>query len=211
MPHRIATFDHRGCSLCFGGRHFRGFRRACLSWRGVDEESLRRAKGDNGVGPSVEDSAPRARPVFARLGSPGASPSRGQNWRCGSGLAVLSSLGRAGRGTGLDHGEGEFSPVGTRDHGAGRWRYPLWLSAFPYGFKAFGRAIGRGSRQRAKWDFFLGKSSHFVPFCPIHFYLFGACEACLESLSAERTRRGRGMRHFGFWIGGANAGVRGHS
>ena len=95
---------------------------------------------------------------------------RGMGGRCATKFRRILSC--DGRGTGLDRGEGEFSSFHPRDHGPVRWRYPLWLSAFAYGFKALWPAVGGGSRQRAKWDFFGGKSSHLVPYSSIHFYLF---------------------------------------
>ena len=129
VPRRIATFELPGCSLCIGGRHLRGLRRTSLSWRGTSSAAS------------------------SRLGSPGTSPSRGrigsaiQVWLCprvwaGPGVGRVETTVRAsfhllGRGTAMD-----------------LRRYLLWLSAFPYGFKAFRPAIGGGSRQRARWDFF---------------------------------------------------------
>ncbi len=78
-------------------------------------------------------------------------------------MKMPSSLGRDGRGTGLDHGEGEFSPIGPRDHGGNLWRYRVWLSAFPYGVKAFRPASGRVQASEQNETF----SRSNVPFCPI--------------------------------------------
>ncbi len=78
---------------------------------------------------------------------------------------MSSNLSCAGRETGLDHGEREFSPIVPRDRAGDWWRYPLRLSAFPYGFEAFRPAVGPGSRQQAKGDCFQGNRlilSHFV-------------------------------------------------
>jgi hypothetical protein len=141
----------------------------------------------------------RAQGFRIGLATPMPWEERGRTARVNSDRCATKShriLSFAGRGTGLDSGEGEFSPGGPRSHGADSWGYPLWLSAFPYGFKAFRPAIGRGSGTANKMRLFRVKPSHFVPFCPIHFCLFGACETCLMSPTAEcrRARRARGTR-----------------
>jgi hypothetical protein len=85
------------------------------------------------------------------------------------------------RGTGLDPGEGEFSPIEPRDHGAGLVALSslaLGVSIRIQGVRASHRT---GFKATSKMGLFLGKSSHFVPFCPIHFCLFGACETYLMS------------------------------
>jgi hypothetical protein len=76
---------------------------------------------------------------------------------------MTSNLSCAARGPGLEHGEDELSPVWPRVMERGAWDYLLCLSAFPFGLGACRPAIGRGSRQLARWDFF----RRFVPFRPI--------------------------------------------
>ena len=76
-------------------------------------------------------------------------------------------------------GRASLDPVGRGIMERDSWRYPPWLSRFPRWFRVFRPAIGRGSRQRAKWDCFWGREFHRVPFNSIHFYLFAACEAWL--------------------------------
>ena len=59
-------------------------------------------------------------------------------------------LGCDERGTGLDRGEGEFYPLGRGIMERASWRYPLWLSAFPYGSNAFRPGIKRGFKTGSK-------------------------------------------------------------
>ena len=85
-----------------------------------------------------------------------------------------SSLGRAGRGTGLDHGEGEFSPGGPRDRRAGA----VALSSLAHSVSVLLESV-RSSRRTTlstarKMRRFFDFSSHFVSFRPIHFYLIEA-------------------------------------
>ena len=77
----------------------------------------------------------------------------------------------AERGTGLDHGEGEFSPVGPRDHGAGLVALSslaLSISVRLQGVPASHRTGFKTSKQN---ETFSGSN---VPFCPIlsHSLLF---------------------------------------
>jgi hypothetical protein len=112
------------------------------------------------------------------------------------------------RGTGLDHRASEFSPVGLRDHGAGLVALSslaLSISVRLQGVLASHRIA---FKTESKMRLFQGQSSHFVPFRLIHFYLFGACESCLGSWSAECRRGGRGTRHFGFSLDGRRNGAR---
>ena len=92
------------------------------------------------------------------------------------------------RGTGLDQGEAGFLPGGPRDRRAGL----VALSSLFLGISVLLRGVPAshrtGSKTASKMRLFWGQSSHFVPFCPIHFYLVGACETCLEGRSAECRR-----------------------
>jgi hypothetical protein len=84
--------------------------------------------------------------------------------RCAPKSRRISSC--AGRGTGMDHGEGEFFTLGGGILERNSSRYPPWVSAFACCFGMFLPFVGRGSRQRARWDFFGVRSSiwfHFVP------------------------------------------------
>ena len=92
-------------------------------------------------------------------------------WKGGSVVKSARILSFAERGTGLDHVEAEFHPLGRAIIKRDWWRYPLWVSAFPCSFKVFRPASGRGSRQHAKWDFFRVNrliSSHFVSSIPTY-------------------------------------------
>ena len=88
------------------------------------------------------------------------------------------------RGTGLDHLQGQFSPVAPGDHGGGL--VALSSLAFSVSVQLQGVPAGQrtGFKTASKMGLFLVKTSHFVPFCPIHFYLFEACEtmACQWSM-----------------------------
>ena len=98
------------------------------------------------------------------------------------------------RGTGLDNGEDAFSPVGPRDHGSGLAALSslaVNISVLLQGVPASRRM---GFKTATELRLFWGKSSHFVPFCPIHFCLFGPCETCLMSPTAECIRAWRIVR-----------------
>jgi hypothetical protein len=64
------------------------------------------------------------------------------------------NLSCAERGTGLDHERVSFQPFGRAILERDWWRYPLWIPAFPYGFKPLRAAIGRGCEPQSKWDGF---------------------------------------------------------
>jgi hypothetical protein len=99
-----------------------------------------------------------------------------QNWNPSARKSprVLSG---GGRGTGLDHGEGEFSPVQPRGYGAGL----VALSSLALGISVRLQEVPAshrtGFKTASKMGLFWGNSSHFVSFCLIHFYLCRACEA----------------------------------
>ncbi len=68
------------------------------------------------------------------------------------------------RGTGLDHGEGECSPVGATDHGAGLValsRLALSISVRIQGVPASHRT---GFKTASEMRLFWGQESHLVPF-----------------------------------------------
>ena len=89
---------------------------------------------------------------------------------------MASSLGRDERGTGLDHGYDEFSPIGARDHGA----RDVGLSSLPLSISVRFRGLSAGRRTAFKtankMRLFWGQESRLVPSSSIHFYLYGACE-----------------------------------
>jgi hypothetical protein len=95
-----------------------------------------------------------------------------------------SNLGRARRGTGVDHSEGAFSPGGPGDHDA----EVVALSSFALSISGLLPRVPASHRMEfktgSKVRLFQGDSSHFVSFCPIHFYLSGACGVCFENWSA---------------------------
>ncbi len=109
--------------------------------------------------------------------------------RCATESARILSC--AERGTGLDQHECEFSSAASSNQRADWWRYPLWLSAFPYGFEAFRPAIG-GVQDSEQNETFWGQR---VPFRPIHFYLFGACEAWPGCRLTWRGRRTTNLKN----------------
>ena len=84
-------------------------------------------------------------------------------------LEMTSNLSCGGRGTGLDHGEGEFSHGGAREHGAGLvalFSLALSISVVLRGVPASHRT---GFKTASKMGLFLGS---IVSFRLIHFYLF---------------------------------------
>ena len=85
-----------------------------------------------------------------------------------------SSLGRSGRGTGADHDEGEFSSGGARDHGARRVALSSLAISISVGDRGVPASHPIALNRPCNMRLFQGNSSHFVPFCPIHFYLFEA-------------------------------------
>ena len=100
-------------------------------------------------------------------------------------LEMTSNLSCGGRGTGLDHGEGEFSPDWAREHGAGLVALSslaLSISVVLQGVPASHRT---GFKTASKMGLFLGQEFHSVPFSSIHYYLFGTCDRCVESRGAE--------------------------
>ena len=101
---------------------------------------------------------------------------------------IAPNLTCAERGTGLDRGEGGCSPVGPRDYGPGLVALsPLALSISVL-LSGVPNRRQAGFKTAGKMGLFQGQASHFVPFCPIHFYLFGAWDICFESRSAEHGR-----------------------
>ena len=105
--------------------------------------------------------------------------------------------------TGLDHGQGEVSPIRPRAHEA----EPAALSslALSISVRMHGGPAShqRGFKTASKMRLFWGKESHSVPYSSINFYLFEACGTCLESRSVE-CRRGdlaRGRKRFDDGVG----------
>ena len=108
----------------------------------------------------------------------------GKGDRCAMKSRRVLSCGE--RGTGLDHGGGQFSPVGLRDHRAGLMALtslPLSISVLHRGVPASHRT---GFKTASKTRFF-ALESYLVPFSSIHSYLIGACEtmACALSVVGE--------------------------
>ena len=83
----------------------------------------------------------------------------------------------AERGTGLDHGEGEFSPVGATDHGAGLLALSSLALSISVRLRGVPASHRTGFKTASKMRLFWGQESHLVPFIPIHFYLFETCDA----------------------------------
>ena len=112
---------------------------------------------------------------------------RGKGRRCATKFRRILSC--AGRGTGLDRREGEFSPIGARECGAGGVTLSSLALSSSVRFQGVPNSHLEGVKTASEMGLFWGKSSHLVPFSPTHFYLFETCEAWPGCRVTERGRR----------------------
>ena len=79
-----------------------------------------------------------------------------------------SSLGRAGRGTGLEHGEDELSPVVERDHGARLVALSSLALSISVLIPGVAASLRMGLSTAIKMGLFSGWQFHSVPFSSTH-------------------------------------------
>ena len=178
--------------------------------RGVDARSSGRGLG---IGPA----APRKRnadyaPTASASETQGVAP---DNQGDAGGLVVLRLSGRKGdraARNGLKFGPGrawdgcgplelEFSPVGPRDYRSRQ----VALSSFPLSISALLCSVPASHRMEVhnseQMRLFQGQASHFVPFCPIHICLFGACEDTLSCFCLSGRKEGTVRREMASSLG----------